>query len=93
MGMLKALVMYYELAITAVEEGGYTWTKLREATNDVWFQLTQMKFEDPVQGESASLPPRKLADPSQSQFRPTSRSSTPTLRPSSRCVAHCARRR
>lgn len=58
--MLKALVMYYELAIKAVETGGYTWNKLREVTNDVWFKLTQMKFEDPAQGESkfSSLRPR-----------------------------------
>lgn len=49
--MLKALVMYYELSVQAVETGGHTWTKLRETTNDIWFRLTQMKFEDPVQGE------------------------------------------
>lgn len=42
-GMLKALVVYYELAVKAVEDGGHTWTKLREATNDVWFRLTQVR--------------------------------------------------
>jgi hypothetical protein len=42
--MLKALVVYYELAVKSVEEGGLTWNKTRELTNDVWFRLTQVDF-------------------------------------------------
>jgi V-type H+-transporting ATPase subunit A len=54
--MLKALVTYYELAVKAVEtDGSISWMKLREATNDEWFRLTQMKFEDPANGEGASI--------------------------------------
>lgn len=50
--MLKNLVTYYELAVKAVEGGSsITWSKAREATNDSWFRLTQMKFEDPAEGE------------------------------------------
>lgn len=41
--MLKALVVYYELAVKSVEEGGLTWAKTRELTNDVWFRLTQVR--------------------------------------------------
>ena len=50
--MLKNLVTYYELAVKAVEGGSsVTWAKAREATGDSWFRLTQMKFEDPAEGE------------------------------------------
>jgi V-type H+-transporting ATPase subunit A len=50
--MLKNLVTYYELAVKAVEGGStITWAKAREATNDSWFRLTQMKFEDPAEGQ------------------------------------------
>lgn len=52
--MLKNLVAYYELAVKTVEENPITWNKVREATSDIWFRLTQMKFEDPVQGEGTS---------------------------------------
>lgn len=51
MGMLKCLVTYYELAVKTVENDGLTWGKTRELTNDVWFRMTQMKFEDPAHGE------------------------------------------
>jgi V-type H+-transporting ATPase subunit A len=50
--MLKCLVSYYELAIKTVESSeGINWSKVREATSDIWYRLTQMKFEDPAQGE------------------------------------------
>ncbi|KAK4058723.1 H(+)-transporting V1 sector ATPase subunit A [Microbotryomycetes sp. JL221] len=51
--MLKCLVTYYENALKSVEDGTTTWSKVREATNDLWFRLTQMKFEDPAQGEDS----------------------------------------
>jgi V-type H+-transporting ATPase subunit A len=49
--MLKALVTYYELAVKTVESNPITWSKVREATSDVWFRMTQMKFEDPATGQ------------------------------------------
>ncbi|KAM0792443.1 H(+)-transporting V1 sector ATPase subunit A [Microbotryomycetes sp. NB124-2] len=51
--MLKCFVTYYENALKAVEDGSTTWSKVREATSDLWYRLTQMKFEDPAQGEEA----------------------------------------
>ncbi|KAI7934633.1 hypothetical protein MJO29_015896 [Puccinia striiformis f. sp. tritici] len=32
-----------------------TWAKVREATSDEWYRLSQMKFEDPKDGEQALL--------------------------------------
>ncbi|KAI5479574.1 hypothetical protein MNV49_003311 [Pseudohyphozyma bogoriensis] len=52
-GMLKNLVTYYEQAVKAVEGDSTTWAKVRELTSDLWFRLTQMKFEDPASGEQA----------------------------------------
>lgn len=49
--MLKCLVTYYENAIKTVEAGDINWSKIREVTSDVWYRLTQMKFEDPATGE------------------------------------------
>lgn len=49
--MLKCLVAYYEAAVKTVENNPITWAKVREATSDVWFRLTQMKFEDPATGQ------------------------------------------
>lgn len=52
-GMLKNMVLFYEQAVHAVEasDGNYTWAKIREATGDMLYRLTSMKFEDPTQGE------------------------------------------
>ncbi|CEQ39742.1 SPOSA6832_01284 [Sporobolomyces salmonicolor] len=49
--MLKNFVTYYECAVKAVESDTLTWNKVRESTSDLWFRLTQMKFEDPAAGE------------------------------------------
>lgn len=49
--MLKNLVTYYECAVKAVEGDTLTWNKVRESTSDLWYRLTQMKFEDPATGE------------------------------------------
>lgn len=54
--MLKCLVTYYELAVKTVENDHISWGKTREITNDIWFRLTQMKFEDPADGEGTFLP-------------------------------------
>lgn len=53
--MLKNLVTYFEAAVKAVEGGELTWNRVRESTSDLWYRLTQMKFEDPATGEGASL--------------------------------------
>jgi hypothetical protein len=53
--MLKCLVAYYEAAVKTVEDHPITWAKVREATSDVWFRLTQMKFEDPATGQGGSF--------------------------------------
>ncbi|POW02727.1 hypothetical protein PSTT_11620 [Puccinia striiformis] len=57
--MLKNLMTYYTCAQKAVESnvGGknLTWAKVREATSDEWYRLSQMKFEDPKDGEQALL--------------------------------------
>lgn len=55
--MLKNLVTYYELSVKAVEDESMTWNKVRESTSDLWFRLTQMKFEDPATGEGKPLFP------------------------------------
>lgn len=54
-GMLKNLVTYFECAIKAVEGETLTWNKVRESTSDLWFRLTQLKFEDPADGEDAIM--------------------------------------
>ncbi|KPV75838.1 uncharacterized protein RHOBADRAFT_26053 [Rhodotorula graminis WP1] len=53
--MLKNLVTYFEAAVKAVEGGELTWSRVRESTSDLWYRLTQMKFEDPATGEEAIL--------------------------------------
>ncbi|PLW14569.1 hypothetical protein PCANC_15824 [Puccinia coronata f. sp. avenae] len=57
--MLKNLMTYYTCAQKAVESnaGGknLTWAKVRDATSDEWYRLSQMKFEDPKDGEETLL--------------------------------------
>ncbi|MBW0494881.1 hypothetical protein O181_034596 [Austropuccinia psidii MF-1] len=57
--MLRNLMTYYTHAQKAVETnvGGknLTWTKVRDATSDEWHRLSQMKFEDPKDGEQELL--------------------------------------
>jgi hypothetical protein len=57
--MLKNLMTYYTCAQKAVESnvGGknLTWAKVRDATSDEWYRLSQMKFEDPKDGEEILL--------------------------------------
>lgn len=49
--MLRNMMTYYNLAIKAVESGQKTWSKVRDATGDVWHLLSQQKFEDPADGQ------------------------------------------
>jgi len=50
-GMLRNFMSYYDQALKAVDSGEMTWAKIREATNDEWYALSQMKFESPSQGQ------------------------------------------
>jgi V-type H+-transporting ATPase subunit A len=46
-------MLYYNEAQKAVTSSDLTWAKVREATNDEWYALSQMKFEDPADGTQA----------------------------------------
>ena len=52
-GMLKNIIGFYDMARHAVEttqqsEHKITWATIREAMGDVMYQLSSMKFKDPV---------------------------------------------
>ncbi|KAH9807389.1 ATP synthase alpha/beta family, nucleotide-binding domain-containing protein [Melampsora americana] len=54
--MLRNLMTYYTEAQKAVESNSsstktLTWNKVREMTSEEWYRLSQMKFEDPKDGE------------------------------------------
>ncbi|KAG0140271.1 hypothetical protein CROQUDRAFT_373895 [Cronartium quercuum f. sp. fusiforme G11] len=57
--MLRNLMTYYTHAQKSVESssGGknLTWSKVRDLTSQEWYRLSQMKFEDPKDGEEALL--------------------------------------
>ncbi|CAH7665913.1 V-type proton ATPase catalytic subunit A [Phakopsora pachyrhizi] len=57
--MLKNLMTYYTEAQKAVETntGGksLSWAKVRDLTGDEWYRLSQMKFEDPKDGEESLM--------------------------------------
>jgi len=46
-GMLKNFVAYYDCSQRAVESSDMTFAKIRDATGDCAFKLSQMKFESP----------------------------------------------
>lgn len=52
-GMLRNIINFYEQATHVVEASGntITWSKIREATGDLFYKLSSMKFEDPADGE------------------------------------------
>jgi len=69
-GMLRNMILYYDLAQKAVEHGESTWAKARNQTEDVWYALSRMKFEDPADGQDAMLQNYKnLYDEIQDKFR------------------------
>merc|ERR1711939_201743 len=69
-GMLSNLIAYYDAAMKTVENGDITWAKAREATNDQWYALSRMKFEDPADGEeSIKKKYKELHDDIQEKFR------------------------
>lgn len=57
-GMLKNMVAFYELSLHAVEstsqsESKITWSVIRESMSNILYQLSSMKFKDPIKdGES-----------------------------------------
>jgi len=69
-GMIRNFMSYYNQALKAVESGDMTWSKVREATNDEWYALSQMKFESPSQGqEDIEQKLKKLNDRITSKFQ------------------------
>lgn len=49
--MLKNFVAFHDSAVNAVTKGELTFNKVKEATSDIMFKLSQMKFESPSQGQ------------------------------------------
>lgn len=69
-GMLRNFMIYYNSAQKAVNEADMTWAKIREATNDEWYALSQMKFEDPADGVNNIVEKyNKLYERIQEKFR------------------------
>ncbi len=55
--MLRNVMTFYDLATHAVEASGSSinWTKIKEATGDLMYKLSSMKFENPADGESVLI--------------------------------------
>ncbi|CAE6441472.1 unnamed protein product [Rhizoctonia solani] len=51
--MLKNFVAFHDSAVAAVTKGELTFNKVKEATSDIIFKLSQMKFESPSQGQES----------------------------------------
>lgn len=51
--LLRNMMFFYDQATRAVEASGgqLTWAKIRDQLNDLFYKLSQMKFEDPADGE------------------------------------------
>jgi vacuolar-type H+-ATPase catalytic subunit A/Vma1 len=53
--MMKGIIAYYQEALQAIQNG-VTWNKTREATHDVFYELSQMKFQNhDVEGGKENL--------------------------------------
>ncbi|KAI9011397.1 V-type proton ATPase catalytic subunit A [Gaertneriomyces semiglobifer] len=54
-GMLKNMMAFYDMARHTVEASNnqVTWAKIRDQMGDMIHKLSQMKFEDPADGEDA----------------------------------------
>ncbi|XP_022111081.1 V-type proton ATPase catalytic subunit A [Acanthaster planci] len=75
-GMLQNIVLFYDLARHAVEstaqsENKITWAIIRENMGDIMYQLSSMKFKDPVKDGEAKIKAdfNELAENMQTQFR------------------------
>lgn len=52
---MKSIIAYYNEALQAIQNG-MTWNKTREATNSVFYELSQMKFQNhDVEGGKENL--------------------------------------
>ncbi|KAG6861886.1 hypothetical protein C0995_010592 [Termitomyces sp. Mi166 len=51
--MLRNFVGFHDAAVRAVSQGDITFARIKEATGDLMFKLSQMKFESPSQGEAS----------------------------------------
>lgn len=59
-GMLKNIIAFYDLARHSVEstaqsENKITWNVIREAMGNIMYQLSSMKFKDPVKDGEAKI--------------------------------------
>ena len=59
-GMLRNIVAFYDLARHSVEstsqsENKITWNVIREAMGNIIYQLSSMKFKDPVKDGEAKI--------------------------------------
>ncbi|XP_071841878.1 V-type proton ATPase catalytic subunit A-like [Apostichopus japonicus] len=59
-GMLQNMIAFYDMARHAVEttaqsENKITWAIIRENMNDIMYQLSSMKFKDPVKDGEAKI--------------------------------------
>jgi V-type H+-transporting ATPase subunit A len=52
-GMLRNFVEFHEAAVKAVSSSDLTFAKIKDASSDIMFRLSQMKFESPSQGKDA----------------------------------------
>jgi V-type H+-transporting ATPase subunit A len=50
-GMLRNMMAFDECAKASVAAGHATFNRIRDEMSDIMFKLSQMKFEDPTQGE------------------------------------------
>ncbi|KAF7969990.1 hypothetical protein HWV62_25416 [Athelia sp. TMB] len=48
--MLRNFIGFHDAALKAVAQGDLTFAKIKDATSDLMFKLSQMKFESPSQG-------------------------------------------
>ncbi|XP_033126022.1 V-type proton ATPase catalytic subunit A [Anneissia japonica] len=75
-GMLQNMIAFYDLARRAVEttaqsDNKITWSIIRDSMSDIMYQLTSMKFKDPVKDGEAKIKADfdKLLDNMQQGFR------------------------
>jgi len=75
-GMLRNIVAFYDLARHSVEstsqsENKITWNVIREAMGNILYQLSSMKFKDPVKDGEAKIKAdyEELSESMQSAFR------------------------
>ncbi|XP_055338022.1 V-type proton ATPase catalytic subunit A-like [Paramacrobiotus metropolitanus] len=75
-GMLRNMMAFYDLAKHAVEstaqsDNRITWATIREAMSDTLYQLTSMKFKDPVKDGEAKIKAdfEELYERMQQEFR------------------------